>query len=210
MTTLAPPNLRNAPTQARSRERLRRVLDAAETVLATEGAQAVTTTRIAEVAGVPVGSVYRFFPDKDAIVDAVAVGYWQQFEELVADLAGEDEREPLADPVSAVLETLAAGFRSEPGFRALWYGGLRTERVRDVTRATRAGFNRSLERVLAVHWPGASADLRATAARMLVLVGDGLLREAFRLRPEGDEQLLAETKRVVDAYLRARLGERQR
>jgi AcrR family transcriptional regulator len=186
------------------------VLDAAERVLAEEGAQALTTTRIAEVAGVPVGSVYRFFPDKDAIVDAVALRYWSDFEALVARLADADERETLDDPVAAVLEALAAGFRSEPGFRALWYGGLRTQRVRDVTRATREGFSRSLERVLAVHWPGADAELRATAARMIVLVGDGLLREAFRLHPDGDEELLAESRRVVEAYLHTRLGARER
>ena len=56
--------LRNPPTQARSRERLRRVLDAADEVLTNEGAEAFSTTRVAEVAEIPVGSVYRFFDDK--------------------------------------------------------------------------------------------------------------------------------------------------
>jgi AcrR family transcriptional regulator len=65
--------LRNAPLQARSRERLRRVLDAADEVLAQDGAAAFTTTRVAIEAEVPIGSVYRFFPDKEAIVEALAV-----------------------------------------------------------------------------------------------------------------------------------------
>ena len=76
--------LRNAPIQARSRERLRRVLDAADQVLAADGARAFTTTRVAAQAGVPIGSVYRFFPDKQAIVEALAVRYWSEFEDLVA------------------------------------------------------------------------------------------------------------------------------
>src|ERR1700757_3108376 len=111
--------LRNVPTQARSRERLRRVLDAADEVLAQEGSDAFTTTRIAEAAGIPVGSVYRYFPDKQAIVEALAVSYWSDFEDLVAGVAETDERDPLDDPSSAILETLAAGFRARPGFRAL-------------------------------------------------------------------------------------------
>jgi AcrR family transcriptional regulator len=198
--------LRNVPIQARSRERLRLVLDAADRVLADEGPGAFTTTRLAEAAGIPVGSVYRYFPDKQAIVEALALRYWSDFEDLVAGVAETDEHDPLADPGATILETLAAGFRARPGFRALWYGGLRTEPVRDVTRPTRTAIARSIERILAVHWPGAPATERAVAARMVVLAGDGLLREAFRLDPQGDSALLAESKAMLDAYIAQRLG----
>ena len=119
--------LRHVPVQARSRERLRRVLGAADEVLATDGAAAFTTNRIATVAGVPVGSVYHYFPDKAAVVEALAVMYWQDLADLVAAAAERDERSPLADPAGTVIDTLAAGFRARPGFLALWYGGLRTE-----------------------------------------------------------------------------------
>jgi len=66
-----------------------------------------------------------------------------------------------------------------------------------------------LERLLAVHWPHAGAGERITAARMFVLVGDGLLREAFRLDPEGDPTVLAEGLAMIEAYLISRLGEPQ-
>jgi AcrR family transcriptional regulator len=199
-------NLRNVPTQARSRQRLRRVLDAADEVLASEGAAAFTTTRIAAVAGVPVGSVYHYFPSKAAIVEALAVRYWSDFEDLVAAVAETDERDPLPDPGGAVLEALAAGFRARPGFLSLWYGGLRTEQVRDVTRPTRSAIARSLERILAVHWPQADVATRATVAQMVVIAGDGLLREAFRTSLDGDARLLAESRTMLDAYMTARLS----
>ena len=128
----------------------------------------------------------------------------------MAAAAETDEREPLADPGAAVLETLAAGFRSRPGFLALWFGGLRTEHVRDVTRPTRSAIARSIERILHIHWPHASRDARASAARMVVLAGDGLLREAFRLEASGDARVLEESKLMVDAYLVKRLGEPSR
>jgi AcrR family transcriptional regulator len=202
--------LRNAPTQARSRERLRRVLDAADEVLASEGAPAFTTTRVAEADGVPIGSIYRFFPDKEAIVEALATRYWSDFEDLVAGAAEADALEPFVDPGGFVIDTLAAGFRARPGFLALWYGGLRTEAVRDATRPTRQAIAASIERILGRHWPRASPAALATAAQMVVLAGDGLLREAFRRDRAGDRALLEEGTLMLRAYLTARLGEATR
>ena len=191
--------------QARSRERLRRVLDAADEVLAREGAGAFSTTRVAQGAGVSIGSVYRFFPDKAAIVEALAVRYWSDFEDLVAGVVETDEAQPLDDPVGAVLDVLVAGFRASPGFLGLWFGGLRTEQVRDATRPTRTAIARSIERLLARHWPGAPRRTRARVAEMAVLAGDGLLREAFRRDRRGDTDVLAETKHMLNAYIAERL-----
>ncbi len=103
----------------------------------------------------------------------------------------------LDDPAGTVLGALAAGFRARPGFLALWYGGLRTEAVRDATRQARTGIASSIERIFAVHWPHARPEARQTAAMMVVLAGDGLLREAFRRERDGDEALLAEAKRCL-------------
>jgi AcrR family transcriptional regulator len=202
--------IRNSPTQARSRERLRRVLDAADEVLARDGAEAFTTTRVAAEAGVPIGSIYRFFPDKQAIVEALALRYWSDFEDLVAGIVQSDATDPLPDPGAAVLDVLAAGFRARPGFLALWYGGLRSEQVRDVTRPTREAIARSIQRLLAHHWPHASKRARARTAEMVVLAGDGLLREAFRRDLRGDATVLSEGKVMLDAYVAARLGEPER
>jgi AcrR family transcriptional regulator len=192
--------------QARSRARLRRVLDAADELLSREGAEAFSTTRVAELAGVSIGSVYRFFPGKEAIVEALAVRYWSDFEDLVAGVTESDERQPLDDPVGAVLDVLVAGFRARPGFLSLWFGGLRTEQVRDATRPTRTAIARSIERMLGRHRPNASPRTRARVAEMAVLAGDGLLREAFRRDRRGDAAVLAESKVMLSAYITQRLG----
>jgi AcrR family transcriptional regulator len=202
--------LRNVPRQARSRARLRSVLDAADALLTREGAEAFTAARLAAEAGVPVGSVYHYFLDKEAIVEALALRYWSDFEDLVAGVAESDEQTPLGEPAGAVLETLAAGFRARPGFLALWFGGLRTERVREITRPTRTAIAASIVRILAVHWPSVDPSDRQAAAMMLVIAGDGLLREAFRTVPGGDEWLLGEGQLMLDAYMTARLGDRER
>ena len=201
------PHLKNVPAQARSRERLTRILRAADRVLAEEGADALISSRVAAVAGVPIGSIYHLFGDKEAIVDALALGYWAAFAESVDRVADADEATPLATPVVAIFDALADGFRAEPGFLALWFSPLRTQRVRDTTRVTRQVILGSVERILAVHWSAASGAERFAAAQMVVLTGDGLLREAFRVNPSGDAAILAECCLMLDAYLAARLGE---
>jgi AcrR family transcriptional regulator len=204
MHTPLPP--RNPPNQTRSRERLIRVLDAADEVLAEDGVQAFTTTRIALIADLPIGSIYRFYPDKDAIVEALAVRYWSDFEDLVAGMAEVDRQSPLADPTAEVIDVLATGFRAHPGFLALWYGGLRSERVRDATRPARTGIATSIARILTHHWPQADPGTCITVAEMVVLAGDGLLREAFRRDERGDSTVLEEGKLMLDSYIEARLG----
>src|SRR5258705_9786099 len=122
MRTMTPsPNIdraRRVPQQDRSREKVRRVLDAADELLAREGAGALVTTRVAEEAGIAVGSVYSYFPDKDAIAEALALRYWSAVTDSIAAVVEEDVRKPLADPVAAVLYVVAAGFRGSAGFRA--------------------------------------------------------------------------------------------
>jgi AcrR family transcriptional regulator len=193
--------LRRVPQQPRSLKRALSVLEVADDLLASEGTEALTTTRIAETAGISVGSLYRYFPDRETIIEALATAYWSDLLNLVEGVAEAEESQPTGDPTDAIIDALAAGFRARPGFLALWFGGLRTERVRDITRPVRTKVGRAVERVLAVRWPDAPAARRTTVARMLVLAGDGLMREAFRLDRKGDEAVLAESKRMLNAYI---------
>ena len=59
---------RKQPKQARATDLVAAILEAAVQVLASEGAQRFTTTRVAEKAGVSVGSLYQYFPNKAAIL----------------------------------------------------------------------------------------------------------------------------------------------
>jgi AcrR family transcriptional regulator len=194
--------LRRIPQQQRSRQKLQLALDAADELLARGGAGALSTTRIAERAGISVGTVYQYFPDKEAIAEALARRYWAEFAALIDDAAARAD----SDPVGSLLDALADGFRSRPGFRALWFGGLRTERVREVTRPTRDAVAATVTALLARHWPGSSRAQYGKVARMVVLVGDGLLREAFRISERGDRLVLSEGREMLDAYIQARLA----
>jgi AcrR family transcriptional regulator len=200
-----PEQLRRAPSRGRARATIDRLLEAADQILAEEGFQFLATTRVAEVAEVSVGTVYHWFPDKEAIVEALARQYWSELAALVAEVADRDE---YVDPVGDVINSLTDGFRDRPGFLALWFSRLRTEEVRDSTRPNRLLVGESVVRMLTRAYPDAAPEALATVARMLVLIGDGLLREAFRLDHGGDKAVLSEGQIALNAYIAERLGAR--
>jgi AcrR family transcriptional regulator len=183
------PRLRRVPRQARSRERLARMLDAAEELLVSEGAAALTTTRVAAAAGVSVGSLYQYLPDKEAIVEALAGRYLAEFEALMEELA---EQAPFEDPVGTLIDAFATRYRERPGYRALWFG-------RELTPALRAADleNKSALADAMLRAVGLGEDLR-TQAHAGVLIADALLQEAFRT---DSPVLIDEAKRVLRLYL---------
>ena len=183
------PRLRRVPRQARSRERLARMLDAAEELLVAEGAGALTTTRVAAAAGVSVGSLYQYLPDKEAIVEALARRYLAEFEALMRELAG---RAPFEDPVGTLVDAFAQRYRDRPGYRALWFGRELTPALRTADLENKSALADGLLGAVGL------GDDRRMQARAGVLIADALLQEAFRTdAPE----LIDEAKRVLRLYL---------
>ncbi|MFG1425977.1 TetR family transcriptional regulator [Roseixanthobacter glucoisosaccharinicivorans] len=100
---------RKQPKQARSTELVSAILEAAVQVLATEGAQRFTTARVAEKAGVSVGSLYQYFPNKAAILFRLQADEWRQTTEQWGTILGDPAMPPLSR-----LRTLVHSFvRSE-------------------------------------------------------------------------------------------------
>jgi len=100
---------RRKPKQARSADLLQAILQAAIQVLAKEGVSRFTTTRVAERAGVSVGSVYQYFPNKASILFRLQSDEWQQTTEMMRGILGDMQR-----PVLERLRMLTHAFiRSE-------------------------------------------------------------------------------------------------
>lgn len=194
--------LRREPQQARSRARLAGLLDAAETLLVREGPEALTTTRIAEEAGVSVGSLYRWFPDKAAIVDALTRRYLTEFEATIDELAAAAPTAEWDDPAGMLLEVFAHRGVSQPGYRALWLGRQFSEELRAADRANKEVLANGVRRILVGRGMLDDSEGAATACRAGVLAADALLHEAFRLDADGDPELMGEAKELLRAYLR--------
>src|SRR5215472_17219003 len=86
---------RRAPKQLRARQTCEAVLDAVVRLLKREGVRAVTTNRIAEAAGVSIGSVYQYFPDKHAIFAALHQRHIDQIDRVVESTLIEHAAAPL-------------------------------------------------------------------------------------------------------------------
>ena len=86
---------RKQPKQARSLDLVATILEAAVQVLAKEGAQRFTAARVAEKAGVSVGSLYQYFPNKAAILFRLQSDEWRQTHELLRGILEDAQRPPL-------------------------------------------------------------------------------------------------------------------
>lgn len=199
-------NLRRVPQQDRSRQRVEHVLDTADRLLSEGGPEALSATGLAQAAGISVGSLYQWFGDLDAVLRALVERYAAEFEELARTFATDALQAPPVDPVGAAMTVFADAFRARPGFRALWFGGLRTEQLRDVARGALSTIGEAMASVVARHFPYAGPSLVATVTDMLVATGDAILREAFRRAEGGDQALLDEAALMLRIYVQARLN----
>ena len=86
---------RKQPQQARSAELVAAILEAAVQVLTRQGAQRFTTARVAEKAGVSVGSLYQYFPNKAAILFRLQSDEWRQTTELLRGILEDAGKPPL-------------------------------------------------------------------------------------------------------------------
>ncbi|MEU1019544.1 TetR/AcrR family transcriptional regulator [Streptomyces sp. NPDC005900] len=192
-----PASLRRLPVQERSAERLTRILDACADVLDEVGYEALTTRAVAHRAGVPIGSVYRFFGNKRALTDALAHRNLDAYAERVAARVSGLERGDWRGALDAAFEEYVAMKRTVPGFGLVDFG------VPSAPDAMPDANDRVADRVadlLADHLARPLDD----RLRRTVLVGveavDAVLQLAFRGQPSGDPDLVEEARTLLHAY----------
>ncbi|MCX4678293.1 TetR family transcriptional regulator [Streptomyces sp. NBC_01433] len=195
----ANPNLRRAPVQQRSTERLARILDACAELLDETGYEQLSTRAVAVRAAVPIGSVYRFFSNKRALVDALALRNLNSYADRIAarltDIGAADWR----GVIDAVLDEYLAMKRTVPGFALVDFGAPSPadDPLGDANRRV-AG---RLAELLSGHLGrGPDQDL-LRAILVSVEAADALFQLAFRTDPSGDPAIVAETRILIRAYL---------
>jgi AcrR family transcriptional regulator len=92
-------NPRKAPEQDRSRATVEAIVEAAAHILVKYGYDAFTTNRVAERAGVSIGSLYQYFPNKDALLSELMRRHVAQIERGVEEMAELARTAPLAEVV---------------------------------------------------------------------------------------------------------------
>ncbi|ETR75802.1 TetR family transcriptional regulator [Afipia sp. P52-10] len=95
--------MRKSPTQARATQTVDAIIEAATQILQNEGEERLNTNRIAERAGVSIGSLYQYFADKEAIIEALAT---RERNKIVASIIKSLSVTNPPDPESAVREVV--------------------------------------------------------------------------------------------------------
>ncbi|MBX3313372.1 MAG: TetR/AcrR family transcriptional regulator [Actinobacteria bacterium] len=161
--------LRNSPRQARSAARVERLLDAAEEVFEEVGYDAATTNLVAARADVPVGTLYRWFPDKAALAEALTDRYIHEllgmYVELLRDLT---PAEHMSNFIRQVMAVIVERARSQRALPALLVSTMVPGRRSDAGTRLRGTLTDHIGSILDVRVPGIPADVRDDTAEVCV------------------------------------------
>ncbi|MEU2335712.1 TetR/AcrR family transcriptional regulator [Streptomyces sp. NPDC006654] len=191
--------LRKAPVQRRSAERLTRILDACADLLDEVGYDELSTRAVAVRAGVPIGSVYRFFGNKRQMADALAQRNLERYTERVTERLKDAPRGDWRTAMDAVLDEYLAMKRTAPGFSLVDFGNQIPVGDRHAEPNHRVADR--LTDLLAAYLGRSPDDVLRRTFLVAVETADTLVHLSFRMAPEGDEAIIAETRELLRAYL---------
>jgi AcrR family transcriptional regulator len=179
--------LRKHPIQARSAQLVADILEAAVRVLEREGAQRFTTIRVAEAAGVSVGSLYQYFPNKQAILHRLQLDEWEKTGHTVDGILSDES----LLPARRLSELFRAFFRSEceeaPLRLALDVAALSYYDAPE-SRARRRSSQRIVSRFIKAAAPNASPRQRRFAAQLLFVTMTSVGKQVSEFRPTTTER----------------------
>lgn len=199
-----PNPLRRKPMQQRSAQRVEKMLDACAALVHEHGYDGVTTTMIAKRAGVAVGSLYQFFPDKRAVVQALTQRNLERFVTTVDERLHEEGTGSWRRVVDIVIDVYLEMHRSVPGFSRLHFGDVVDLRLLHDKMDNNAVLADKLGALLEepLQLTRGAYELPIAIA---VEAADGVLKLAFRRDPLGDQRIVDEAKALIKDYLAERL-----
>ncbi|MCW2601807.1 MAG: transcriptional regulator, TetR family protein [Frankiales bacterium] len=193
--------VRTEPVQQRSAQRVALLLDAAAALIDEVGIDGLTTSDVAARSGSSVGVVYRYFPNIQSLLRALAARNLQQFTDRVyGELAGDSAH--WRGALDAALDGFIEMNRTVPGFRALRFGDVIDERFLEPEFSNNSVLARSFAGLLAEKYEFDPDDDLVYNFEVVVEIADALLKRAFLLDRDGDERFIATAREVVGAYLR--------
>ncbi|HEY9346892.1 MAG TPA: TetR/AcrR family transcriptional regulator [Inquilinus sp.] len=193
--------LRRAPSQRRSRERVERILAVATELIAAQGSDLLRMAEVAAKAGISIGSLYQYFPDKAAIIRTLAERINAEGRACIEDgLRGVRDAAGLRDAFGRLVDTYYGLFLAEPVMRDIWSGLQADKGLREIDLEDSRINGRVLAEVLARIDPGADRAGQFTRAFLVMQLGEATMRLAISVgRAEGDA--------LVEGYKRMALRE---
>jgi len=190
-----------APRQDRGLQRVEQILDAAEALIAELGVEGTSTNAIAERAKTSMGSLYHFFPSKEALIEALARRFAERKRELNAKAVPVARaRMPLEEAVERVVDGHAQFLAESPAFIPIYDAVTQGRAAACMNEELVDAIAGQVRDFLAARLPAMGQQERNTAALLAVATVHGVLLTAMRLPPRARGPLLRELKRMLVAY----------
>jgi len=186
--------MRRVPVQRRSRERVELMLEAAAQLLAQGGVEALTTRSLAQHAGIPVATIYRYFDNRDAIIAAYLDHELEEIEASARAALNALERVTFRSAVEAIALAHMRHHQTHPEGVAVWFGGRTNAAVVEQVRALDARMAASLR--AAMKGTGMTVEMPAFIAELSVRLTDRMFEFVF-LAP----RTAAEQEQIVRAFV---------
>lgn len=192
---------RTEPVQQRSTERITNLLDAAAHLIDQHGIDGLTTSDVATRSGSSVGVVYRYFPNIQSLLRALAARNFERFVESIQGIRDTDNRDWTV-AADAIIDAYVALARTEPGFRAVRFGEVIDSRFIQPQEGTTTTIARAFEQLLVSKYGFAASDELSFELEVVVELGDALLHRAFLYERDGDDRFIAKLRTLVRNYLK--------
>ncbi|PJZ70989.1 AcrR family transcriptional regulator [Leptospira perolatii] len=197
---------RKTPLQKRAIDRVQRILDVVASLLDEVGADAITTNLIAQKAEIPIGSLYQYYPNKHAILNAVGRRHLQRVNDMFSGFLNVEkfvsDWEQLVDNV---IDAFAELYLNEPGFVPLWSNIKMDPELVEIDRENNRYIAGNVAELFASTIPGLKERAEAEIiSRIMVEVTDAVLIRWMREKTDKvlADRILLELKVMLKAYLR--------
>jgi AcrR family transcriptional regulator len=189
--------LRNEPVQARSAARLEALLDAAASVVEELGYERLTTAMVAERAGASIGTVYRYFPDRIAVLQALAARNLDRVLGQIRVAFTDNNHDTWVSAMSAAFDVFVEAFRTEPGFRSLRVGDVIDLRPAATPTTYNSKIVEEMLRILGERFDIDDTPEAQLAFETAIEVTDALVARAFARDVAGDPKFLDQARTIV-------------
>lgn len=188
--------VRVAPVQLRSTKRVSNILDAAAAYVAHNGYETLTTAAIADTSGASIGTIYRYFPDRLAMLQTLAGRNQQRALDALRDAIRTSRPSTLTAGLDVVVDCMEQLFRDEPGYRSIRAGDPIDIRPVNESRMGNQGLSQVMIEEFSeiLQLPLDSKGRLALETGLEVL--DALMARAFLRVERGDKAILVEARRI--------------
>jgi len=195
-----PTTVRTEPVQQRSAERITSLLDAAAELIDKNGIDGLTTSDVATKSGSSVGVVYRYFPNIQSLLRALAS---RNMEKFTARIFGTVTDQPVEwmSALNTAIDGYVDMLRSEPGFRALGFGDVIDMRFLKPDVSNNSVLAKEFTDLFTRKYGVAPSEELSLDFEIIIEIADALLRRAFLYERLGDERFIDKLRAIVYEYM---------